>query len=238
VAGVRFVQENEYGMKLRFGKVVRHRSGPNKGLPKLYAAGWAWIIPTIEHLRRMHVRQDTINCDNQAVMIKDKTVFNVSAIVIFRVIDTREAVYRVLFEVTNVRQSIQDYCMGVLREVLREKEHTEVVGANTINQELIERSRDQLKQWGIELLSFTLTDCSPDPDTARMILTATQTRFRVHALQEAAEQMGVATDQLDPTLAAALVGTPLVTAIGPGVSRMAKDVKADYDPHIHDEDDD
>jgi regulator of protease activity HflC (stomatin/prohibitin superfamily) len=49
---IAFVQEGQRGVKLRFGKAVRHRTRENADQPKIVAPGFVFMIPFIDKLKR------------------------------------------------------------------------------------------------------------------------------------------------------------------------------------------
>lgn len=207
VAGVKafkFVQEGELGIKLRFGRAMLDEEGE----PKVIPPGFVLLIPFIETLRRRHVRQQTLRLANQRIMISDGLIFNISAVVIFRVKD----VYRALFEIDDLDQSLSDLSMGVLRDVLSGKSHTELYDLDVIAAELLEQLREKAEEWGVEFNQFKLTDCAPTNETALLVNARAAVRMRVEALESVRDRIEDF-DGLSPTLAAALVGVPLTTSV-------------------------
>jgi len=218
VAGVKafkFVQEGELGIKLRFGRALLDEAGE----PKVIPPGFVLLIPFIETLQRRHVRQQTLRLANQRIMISDGLIFNISAVVIFRVKD----VYRALFEIDDLDQSLSDLSMGVLRDVLSGKSHTELYDLDVIAAELLEQLREKAEEWGVEFNQFKLTDCAPTNETALLVNARAAVRMRVEALESVRDRIEDF-DELSPTLAAALVGVPLTTSVTAdrGPSRAAK----------------
>lgn len=214
ISGIKFVKEGERGIKLRFGKAVTHSYGAKRGKVKVYHPGIAVVFPAIHGMQKVHVRQNVINCANQTIMLKDRTVFGVSAVITFRVGEKDEDVYNALFEVTGLTKAVENYCMAILRDVIREQENeTLISNAQSIAESAAEMATERLRTWGVILESIRLSDCFPDAETARAIQTEMQARFRGTALKTAAEQLSVSIEDLDPGLGAALIGVPVSTAI-------------------------
>lgn len=213
IQGSKFIQEGQRGFKMRFGKVVRDRAGK----PKVRNPGFIFVIPSVEHLVRQHVRQRTVLLPSQKVMLADKMTFEVAGMVMVRVRDTADDLYASLFNIDDLEGSVRDYVTSALREVLREMDHDKVLAdRDGIVSELTSRITDQLGAWGLDVLSVHLTDCSPTPSSARAIQTEVEARMRAEALVavalKVAESPAVA--RLSPTVAAALVGTPVVAQLG------------------------
>jgi regulator of protease activity HflC (stomatin/prohibitin superfamily) len=215
-ASIRFVQEGNRAIITRFGKARRVKKGPEAGQYKVLHPGWNWIIPGIDKANNTHVRQRTINCGNQQVTLKDKTVFTVDAVLVWRVGDTPENLYRALFEVTNLEQAVRFYCIGILREVIQSMDYSELIGsdAEQIGEQLKEKVKNRLASWGLVVESFKLGDLSPYGDTLRLIQIEAGAKFRAQSLKAAAQELGYdGVDKIPPALAAALVGMPVSVAV-------------------------
>src|SRR3989338_9163814 len=110
---LKFIQEGEQGIKLTFGKAKRD----SQGKPKVIQPGFALLFPWVQSLQRHHVRQQTLKLDRQSIALADGLIYEVNAIVIFRVND----IYKALFEIDYLDESLTDISMGILREVLSAK---------------------------------------------------------------------------------------------------------------------
>lgn len=204
---IKFVQEGELGIKLRFGRALRNKDNT----PRIISPGFVLLIPFIETLQRHHVRQQTLRLENQKVMIARGLIFNVSAVVILRVKD----IYRALFEIDDLDNSLVDLSMGILRDVLADKEFSELSDMEAISGELLHKLQEKAEEWGVTFMQFKLTDCAPTPETAPLVNAEAGVKLKMEALKAAAKDMGVEVYALSPVFAAALVGVPLVTAIMP-----------------------
>ena len=204
---IKFVQEGELGIKLRFGRALRNKDKT----PRIIKPGFVFLIPFIETLQRHHVRQQTLRLENQKVMIARGLIFNVSAVVILRVKD----IYRALFEIDDLDNSLVDLSMGILRDVLADKEYSGLSNMEAISEELLHKLQEKAEEWGVIFMQFKLTDCAPSPETAPLVNAEAGVRLKMEALKAAAKDMGVEVYTLSPVFAAALIGVPLVTAIMP-----------------------
>lgn len=209
VSGSKFVQEGQRGVKLRFGKVVRKGADP-----KIIRPGFVFVIPAIEHLHKTHVRTRTLNLPRQEVILSDSLVFVVSGMVQFRVRDTPDAVYSALFETFGLNDTVIDYVSRQLRDVVSEQSHETAPNRELISRIVSERITEQLSEWGVELIDFGLTDCSPTSQSARAILIRVETMMRAEALRKCGPDLvGEAVRHMPPAVAAALIGTPVVTSL-------------------------
>jgi regulator of protease activity HflC (stomatin/prohibitin superfamily) len=198
------VREGELGIKLRFGKARREKDGT----PRIIRPGFVMLIPWVDTLAKHHVRQQTIRFDNQEIMIRDGLIFRINAAVIFRVTD----IYRALFEIEDLHNSLEDISMGVLRDVFTGRDHTNLSQTKEISALLLEELKEKAQQWGVDFLQFNIIDCAPTPETAQVIIAKAGVAMKAEALEEMAKKLGIAMEMMDPTLAAVLVGVPLVAS--------------------------
>jgi regulator of protease activity HflC (stomatin/prohibitin superfamily) len=204
---LRFVKEGERGLVLRFGQVVRRGGKPNVIEP-----GFLFLIPRVDNLVRRHVRQQTIELNEQEVILKDNTIWVVSAVVFFRVKD----IYKALFEIDDLDGGVRNLCMGELRTVLQHlPKYDDIKEIDAVSRALMESVARRADEWGIQIIDFRLTNCMPTAETATFVTAQTAVSTRVKALQDA----GV---MYDPQLAAALLGAPVVASLG----RRSGDAKA------------
>jgi len=196
---LRFVKEGERGLVLRFGQVVRRG-----GKPRIMEPGFLFLIPKVDSLVRRHVRQQTIELNEQEVILKDNTIWVVSAVVFFRVKD----IYKALFEIDDLDGGVKNLCMGELRTVLQNlPKYDAIKEIDSVSRALMDSVARRADEWGIEIINFRLTNCMPTAETATFVTAQTAVAARVKALQEA----GVLHD---PQLAAALLGAPVVASLG------------------------
>lgn len=206
IKSFKFVHEGELGIRLRFGKAVC-----KKGKPFVIKPGLIILIPFVDTLRRRHVRQQTLSFTRQRIVLSDGLIFEVSAIVLFKVVD----VYKALFEIDNLDDSISDLCMSFLREEISSYDHLKLAKKQEeISERLLEKVQDFSNDWGIEFFRFSLTDCAPTPETANLINVEVGSSLRVKALIKSAEELNLSLDNMPPSLQAVLVGIPLVASLG------------------------
>ncbi len=200
VAGsIRFIKEGERGIMLRFEKALRRNGEYRVVLP-----GLRLMVPGMHKLARIHVRQRTINFPEQTIVLSDRTVFEVGAVMMCRVKDTATDLYNALFETTGIDEALTDYGLLVVRDVLAGKTYEDLFGERRgqISDELMTEAQDKAGEWGVALISFELSDCKPTNETARLIQTAAQAAFKLDALTAAAKALDIADlADLDPGLA-------------------------------------
>jgi regulator of protease activity HflC (stomatin/prohibitin superfamily) len=209
-AGIRFVQESQRGVKLRFGKAIRRRDGT----VKIYHPGFVFALPTLHSLKRIHVRTQTLILEPQQVMLGDMLVFHVGALVVTRILDTPQDVYASLFEVDDVASSCRALCAATLRDVLLAITHDALSNPDALAEMVRVRVAPRLAEWGVDVVDVKLRDCWPTPETASLILTEVGAGFKAKALKSATDRLKEAGIPFSPTLAAALIGTPVSVALG------------------------
>lgn len=202
----KFIQEGERGLKLRFGKVVKNRNGE----PKVIEPGFTLLIPYVESLVRHHVRQQTVSLRNQRIMTSDHLIFNVSAMVNFRVND----IYKALFEIDDLDDSLTDLSMAILRDILSKKSYRELSDMEKISKELLEELKQKSEEWGVEFVQFKLTDCAPTAETSHIVTAETGVELKLSSIITALQKRSVPVDKLSPQFFSVLMGNPLVTNVG------------------------
>jgi regulator of protease activity HflC (stomatin/prohibitin superfamily) len=207
---IAFVQEGQRGVKLRFGKAVRYRTGKNAGRPKIVEPGFVFMIPYIDKLQRRHVRQETVRLDYQKIMFKDGMIFQVSAMLLFTVTD----VFKAMFEIDGLNDAVETFGLATLREELSSRSHKDLADHETIGKALLDRISQKGEEWGVKFHAFKLTDCSPTVETEQLVLMETGVPLKTQALQGAANELGCKILQLNSQLGAVLLGFPLVGAVG------------------------
>lgn len=202
----KFVQEGERGIKLRMGKAVRDIDGR----PRVIEPGFVLLIPFLESLQTHHVRQQTIRFEDQRIMIKEGLIFIVGAVVIFRIKD----IYKALFEIDDLDQSLKDLSMGILRDEISTRDHTQLADTAEISMRLLQLLKTKSEEWGIEILQFNLINCAPTPETSNLVNVEIGAKLKMRALRNSQTELAGLDGQLHPTLAAVLVGMPLVATVG------------------------
>lgn len=205
IKSIAFVKEGELGIKLRFGKAVKGTDGK----PKIFHPGFTLMIPFAETLHRHHVRQQTINLNEQKIIFSDGMIFTVSAIVMFKI----KNIYRALFEIEDVNNAIIKLGMALLREELNNRTHKELNDPEKLSTTLLEKIKNHAEEWGLEFFAFKLTDCAPTAETAQLVLAESGVSIKGKAIQKIAGELGISTGEINSQLAAVLLGVPLVTSI-------------------------
>ena len=219
----KFIHEGEKGIRLRFGRATRNR----KGEPKIIEPGFVLLVPFVDTLKRHHVRQNTLECGNQRITLKDNLVYLVDALVIFRV----NNIYKALFEIQHLDSSIRMLASGILRDEMTQRDHNQLHDTGEISAKLLERISEKADEWGVEFVEFKLINCAPTAESSNLINVEVGTRLRVEALKKASEKLGCNLGNMNSTLGAVLIGAPLVATAtmdsGAGGKTIQQDTSKD-----------
>lgn len=218
-ATFQFVQEGERGIKLRFGKALLNSD--NK--PRIIEPGFVILFPWIETLQRRHVRQQTLRFDRQNVMLNNGMIFEISAVVIFRV----KNVYKAMFEIEEVEESIEDLSMGLLRDQMSTLDHEGIVKTENISQKLLDDLKQRGDEWGIDFMQFKITHCAPTPESASIVNARAGAKLKVEALVAAVKDVDLS--NVEPNLAAVILGFPLVASTSTTINARRQTVSNDDD---------
>ena len=196
--GIKFIQEGQAGVVLRFGKAKRDKAG----MPVISKPGFIFLIPFVDVLKRRHVRQQTQRFERQEVILADRLTITFGAAIMFRVVD----VYSALFNVDDLDGSVSDWCMGILRDVLQNKDMDGIRDTVAISSDLLSILKETEAQWGVEFLSAKITSVSPTSGSAQILAMSA----RASAL---CSSVGFLVDQLDITTEKAMLLAPTIGGI-------------------------
>ncbi len=208
----RFVREGEQGIKLRFGKARRYRGGGGK--PIVYEPGFTVLFPYVDTLIRRHVRVQTIELPQQTITIKNGLSYIVDAVVRFKVTD----IYKALFVVDDLDLTMQNVAMAELRDTLSPYDDAQAMAdVHGMSEKLTAQIKTHSDTWGVEIDQFSIVSCVPTPESQQIVNLAAGVQTRVGALKEGFKTLGMNDADIGtyPQLAAALIGIPVSTAIGP-----------------------
>ena len=110
IPGVRIINQYERGVVQRLGR-----------FRKILDPGLHVIIPYIDTMRSVDVRTTPMDVPKQEVITKDNVTVNVDAVVYFRVIDAKKAV----FETTNYANATTNNAQTAIPDVTRKIEQDE-----------------------------------------------------------------------------------------------------------------
>lgn len=147
LSGVRIINQGEKGVVLRLG---RFRSVVEPGLNL--------IIPYIESLIRVDVRERVINVEPQAVITKDNVTVTVDAAIYYKIVDPVKAE----FEVEDFDTAVTTLAQTNLRNIIGDKSLDETLTArDTINASLRDVLDEATHGWGVKVTRVEVQKIDP-----------------------------------------------------------------------------
>ena len=153
IPGIRVINQYERGVMQRLGK-----------FSKILSPGLNIIIPYIDTLRNVDIRTTPMDVPKQEVITKDNVTVNVDAVVYFRVIDAKKAV----FETTNYAYATSTFAQTALRDVTGNFDLDELLSKRDEISSQIKKIVDaQTDNWGIDIESVKLQNIELPADMKR-----------------------------------------------------------------------
>lgn len=153
IPGVRIINQYERGVIQRLGR-----------FRKILDPGLHVIIPYIDTMRNVDVRTTPMDVPKQEVITKDNVTVNVDAVVYFRVIDAKKAV----FETTNYAYATSTFAQTALRDVTGNFDLDELLSKrDEISRKIKEIVDAQADKWGIDIESVKLQNIELPSDMKR-----------------------------------------------------------------------
>jgi len=142
VLGVRILAEYERGVIFRLGRYAGVRT-----------AGLRWIIPGVDRMVRIGLREIVMDVPSQEVITADNVSVKVNAVLYFRVLQPEKAV----IQVENYLYGTSQLAQTTLRSVCGQAELDHLLSdRERINQQLQEIIDQQTEPWGVKVRSVEL----------------------------------------------------------------------------------
>ena len=153
VAGIRIVQEYERGVIFRLGRFNGVKS-----------AGFKWIIPGIDRMVRVSLREIVMDVPVQEVITRDNVSVKVNAVLYFRVLHPEKAV----IQVENYLYGTSQLAQTTLRSVCGQAELDDLLAEReSINQKLQEIIDLQTEPWGVKVRAVEVKQIDLPQDMQR-----------------------------------------------------------------------
>jgi len=160
--------------------MLRHGKRAHKGT---MAGGLHYVIPSIDQILKLDVRESIIDIPRQSVVTREGTNLNVDGVVYYRVFDAQRA----FFAVKSVNISIANLAQTKLREIL---------ALHTYNQIQLERIKlakalkaildTETEEWGVDITRVELTELKLPPKVQMAMNSETEEKRRAIAAKVAA----------------------------------------------------
>ncbi len=153
VFGVRIITEYERGVIFRLGRYVEVKN-----------AGFKWIIPGVDRMVRISLREIVMDVPSQEVITRDNVSVKVNAVLYFRVLHPEKAV----IQVENYLYGTSQLAQTTLRSICGQAELDELLAdRESINQKLQEIIDLQTEPWGVKVRAVELKQIDLPSDMQR-----------------------------------------------------------------------
>ena len=155
IMGVKILPEYERGVVFRFGRYVGIRQ-----------AGLRWIIPGVDRMVRIGLREIVMDVPAQDVITLDNVSVKVNAVLYFRVLHPEKSV----IQVENYLYGTSQLAQTTLRSVCGQAElDTLLADRERINLQLQEIIDQQTEPWGVKVRSVELKQIDLPPEMQRVM---------------------------------------------------------------------
>lgn len=127
--------------------------------------GLRFIIPALQQLQRVDIREETVDVPRQEVITKDNIKVKVNAIINFRVIAPAAAI----LHVTDFRKSTRENGQAVLRSCVGGNELDHIADPTQLALEIGQVLARKTEHWGIEVCSVEIKEIEVDPAMVRAL---------------------------------------------------------------------
>ncbi|MCC7553608.1 MAG: SPFH/Band 7/PHB domain protein [Methanobacteriaceae archaeon] len=147
---IKILRPYEKGVVERFGKYQR-----------TVESGLVFVIPFIENITKVDLREEVVDVPPQEVITKDNTVVVVDCVIFYEVTDPFNAVYNVV----NFYQAITKLAQTNLRNIIGDLELDETLTSREmINTQLREVLDDATDKWGTRVVRVEIQRIEPPTD--------------------------------------------------------------------------
>jgi regulator of protease activity HflC (stomatin/prohibitin superfamily) len=137
ILGIRIITEYERGVVFRLGRYIGVKT-----------AGLKWIIPGVDRMVRISLREIVMDVPPQEVITRDNVSVKVNAVLYFRVLHPEKAV----ISVENYLYGTSQLAQTTLRSVCGQAELDDLLAEReSINQKLQQIIDDQTEPWGVKV---------------------------------------------------------------------------------------
>ena len=153
IAGFRVLAEYERGVLFRLGRYNGVRT-----------AGLKWIIPGVDRMVRISLREVVMDVPPQEVITRDNVSVKVNAVLYFRVLHPEKSV----ISVENYMYGTSQLAQTTLRSVCGQAELDDLLSErDRINQQLQEIIDLQTEPWGVKVRAVEVKQIDLPPDMQR-----------------------------------------------------------------------
>jgi regulator of protease activity HflC (stomatin/prohibitin superfamily) len=150
LSGLRVIRPYEKGLVERLGKYIRTAD-----------SGLTFIIPFIDRMRKVDVREHVIDVPPQEVITKDNVVVTVDAVIYYQVTDP----YKVVYNVRNFVSASIKLAQTNLRNQIGELELDQsLTSREKVNMQLRDVLDEATDKWGVKVTRVEIKKIDPPKD--------------------------------------------------------------------------
>jgi regulator of protease activity HflC (stomatin/prohibitin superfamily) len=177
---VKVIKQGEVGIVERLGKYK-----------KTIDAGPHLILPFIENVKTVIVKELTMDVPPQNVITKDNVTISIDTVVFYIITDPTKAVYAI----NDLRRSIQYMAQTTVRNIVGKMELEEILASrDTINSQLRESLDIATDPWGCKVNNVEIKDIVPPRDVKEAmekLITADRTKRSSISLAEGEKESAI-----------------------------------------------
>jgi len=154
LSGIRIVRPTHLMLVETLGKYKR-TSGP----------GFSWIFPVFQRSIHVNITEQMANAERQEVITKDRLNTTVDAVVFFKVMANESSVKASQYNVYDYENQIVTLARTTLRNIIGDMSYEDANSKRSkINTELKSILKEQVNQWGVEVLRTEMKEIDPPKD--------------------------------------------------------------------------
>jgi len=183
--GLRTVQQYQVGVVFRFGRIVGTKQ-----------PGLNWIIPLIDHLRKVDLRTVTMPVQPQKIITKDNVSVDVSVVAYYKVIDPIKSIVAI----ENVMSAINQIAQTTVRNIVGRFQLDEILSErDAINLEIRNVLDNHTEPWGVVVSVVEIKDIELPENMQRAMAKQAEAEREKRAKVIAAEGELAASEKLAQT---------------------------------------
>jgi len=154
VLGIRIVPQTHRGVIERLGK-----------FQKVVSAGFHWIIPIIDSMKKRNITERLADVEPQDIITKDNLNARVDLQIYYKVKNTEEDIKNSYYSVDDFKEQIIALAQTTSRNVIGDMKFVDVNNQrNELNSKLADTMRNEIKNWGVEIVRVELKEITPPTD--------------------------------------------------------------------------
>lgn len=159
------IETGKRGVLYHFGRAKR-----------VLEPGFHFLIPGLQKVKKVHMRDRTLDLFAQRVTSQDGVVYRVDSSLLFRICNPILA----SVNIDDLKKGCETILALRIQKVLKEKTWLEMQQKEILEEEILKEVSTPLFEWGVEVIRVGFTSISPSPAS----LPLTQLRLRVQQKQQ------------------------------------------------------